>query len=256
MSKLATENVFFDLSDYGRPFANILARKLKGTAVTPVHVTFLFGICGLFAVYFILIGWFKLAGAFLILKSIIDAADGALARLNKKPSYIGRYLDSIFDIILNALIFAAIGYITLTPIYWVCIAFFAVQLQGTLYNYYYVILRNQSLGGDTTSQIFEQKTPVALHGESQQKVNILFGIYLILYGVFDKIIYSIDNSAHTKTSFPKSFMTMVSSYGLGFQLLIMAMLLGLNQVHLIIPFFIGYSVLIVVFVGVRKVLLR
>ena len=38
---------------------------------------------------------------FIILKSIIDAADGELARVKQTPSYAGRYLDSVFDIILN-----------------------------------------------------------------------------------------------------------------------------------------------------------
>ena len=51
------------------------------------------------------------------------------------------------------------------------IAFLAIQLQGTLYNYYYVILRN-SVKGDSTSRIFETTTPKALNGESQLAVNI------------------------------------------------------------------------------------
>ena len=32
---------------------------------------------------------------FVTIKSILDAADGDLARLKKEPSYIGRYYDSI-----------------------------------------------------------------------------------------------------------------------------------------------------------------
>ena len=50
------------------------------------------------------------------------------------------------------------------------LAFIGIQLQGTLYNYYYVILRNKSVGGDATSKIFEYKTPKALPGETQQAV--------------------------------------------------------------------------------------
>ena len=46
-----------------------------------------------------------MAPFFIILKSIIDAADGELARIKKTPSYTGRYLDSIFDIILNLIFF-------------------------------------------------------------------------------------------------------------------------------------------------------
>jgi hypothetical protein len=50
MSKLAAENKFIDLSDYGRPFGRFLANKLKDTYFTPIHVTLLFGISGLTAI--------------------------------------------------------------------------------------------------------------------------------------------------------------------------------------------------------------
>ena len=71
---------------------------------------------------------------------------------------------------------------------------FRLQLQGTLYNYYYTILRNK-LGGDKTSQIFENKVPKALNGEKQENVNCLFLIYRFLYGAFDLIIYKVDENA-------------------------------------------------------------
>jgi hypothetical protein len=69
---------------------------------------------------------------------------------------------------------------------------FFIQLQGTLYNYYYVILRNKSVGGDKTSKIFEDESPRALGGESQKSVDLLFKIYTIVYGGFDKIIHTMD----------------------------------------------------------------
>ena len=64
---------------------------------------------------------------FLILKSILDAADGELGRMNQKPSYIGRYLDSVSDIILNALFFIAIWYITESSIWMGVLAFLLEQ---------------------------------------------------------------------------------------------------------------------------------
>jgi phosphatidylglycerophosphate synthase len=155
MSKLTAENKFLDLSDYGRPFAIVIANRLKNTQFTPIHITLLFGISGLIAIYFILQNQYYLAGFFIILKSIIDAADGELARVKNTPSYTGRYLDSVFDIILNFLFLSAICYVSTTSFWVTLIAFFCIQLQGTLYNYYYVILRNKSVGGDKTSKIFE-----------------------------------------------------------------------------------------------------
>jgi hypothetical protein len=252
MSKLAAQDKFLDLSDYGRPFGKWLANSLKNTRFTPIHVTLLFGITGLIAMYCILNENYLWAGFFIVLKSGIDAADGELARLKNTPSYVGRYLDSVFDIILNFLFLTTICYVSKTSFWLTLIAFFCIQLQGTLYNYYYVILRNKSVGGDTTSKVFEYKTPRALPGESQKTVDILFQIYTIVYGGFDKIIHALDNDAYKVKTLPNWFMTLVSLYGLGFQLLIIAVLLPLGQIEWIIPFFIAYSILIFILIGIRK----
>ncbi len=252
MSKLAAQDKFLDLSDYGRPFGKLLANSLKNTRFTPIHVTLLFGIAGLLAMYCIGNNHYYWAGFFIVLKSGIDAADGELARLKNTPSYSGRYLDSVFDIILNFLFLMTICYISQTPLWLTLIAFFCIQLQGTLYNYYYVILRNKSVGGDTTSKVFEYKTPKALPGESQKSVDILFKIYTVVYGGFDKIIHAMDSDAYRVKTLPNWFMTLVSLYGLGFQLLIIAVLLPLGQIEWIVPFFIAYSALIIILIGIRK----
>ncbi|PVX47055.1 CDP-alcohol phosphatidyltransferase-like enzyme [Flavobacterium sp. 103] len=256
MSKLAAQNQFLDLSDYGRPLAKIFANQLKNTRFTPIHVTLLFGISGLIAIFCILQNHYFLASFFIILKSIIDAADGELSRVKNTPSYTGRYLDSVFDIILNFLILMTICFVSKTTFWITFLAFIAIQLQGTLYNYYYVILRNKSVGGDTTSQIFEDKSPRALPGESQKSVDILFEIYTIVYGVFDKIIHALDKEAYKVKSFPNWFMTILSIYGLGFQLLIIAVLLSLNRIEYIAPFFIIYSFLIFVLIAIRKAFIQ
>lgn len=256
MSKLAAEDKFLDLSDYGRPFGRLLANLLKNTRFTPIHVTLLFGVSGVIGIYCILSNHYFWAGFFILLKSIIDAADGELARLKNTPSYTGRYLDSIFDIILNFLFFITICYVSVTSLWLTLLSFFCIQLQGTLYNYYYVILRNKSVGGDSTSKIFEYKSPKALPGESQKSVDFLFQIYTIVYGIFDKIIHTLDPEAYKVKSFPNWFMTFVSLYGLGFQLLLIAILLPLGWIEMIVPFFIAYSLLIFVLIGIRKTYIK
>lgn len=252
MSKLATEDKFLDLSDYGRNFGRFLALKLQNTKFTPIHVTLMFGVSGILAIVCILYDYYLWAGFFIVLKSGIDAADGELARLKKTPSYSGRYLDSIFDIILNFGFLMTICFVSNTSIWATFIAFFAIQLQGTLYNYYYVILRTKSLGGDSTSKIFEYKSPKALPGEKQKTVDILFKIYLIVYGSFDKIIHFLDPNAYKVKTFPNWYMTLLSSYGLGFQLLIIAIMLPVGWIEFIIPFFIVYTFLILILIWIRK----
>jgi phosphatidylserine synthase len=252
MSKLAEKDKFLDLSDYGRSFGKFFATQLKNTSFTPIHVTLLFGLTGLIAIYCIIQGHYLLAGFFIILKSGIDAADGELARIKKTPSYSGRYLDSIFDIILNFGFLTAIWYISNTSIWLMIIAFLGLQLQGTLYNYYYVILRTKSIGGDSTSKIFEYKTPKALPGERQELVNFLFKTYTVVYGQFDKIIHFLDKEAYKVKTFPNWFMTLLSGYGLGFQLLIIAVMLALNLADFIAIFFIFYTIILFVLIGIRK----
>ena len=154
MSKLPKASQFLDLSDYGRPIARVIAKLLKDTSLTPVHLTIAFIISGLLGVICILNGQYWGSVFFLILKSVLDAADGELARIKNKPSYTGRYLDSVADIVLNLLILITIWYVTNGSIIYALIAFFGIQLQGTLYNYYYVILRNK-YNGDKTSRVFE-----------------------------------------------------------------------------------------------------
>lgn len=254
MAKLPAKYRFVDLSDYGRSVAIKIATALTGTTVTPIHVTMWFIVAGVLAIICMLSGHYVAAAFFLVLKSILDAADGELSRLKNTPSYVGRYFDSIADIILNFLFLLTIYYITDGQLWMMLLAFVCIQLQGTLYNYYYVILRN-AVSGDVTSRIFEDTAPKAMPGESQAKVDSFFKVFQILYIAFDKSIYWLDKSAIHSKPFPQWFMTMVSSLGLGFQLLLMGVLLIMNVPGMIIPFFIWYSSLIVLFVLIRRLLL-
>ena len=255
MAKLPKEYQFLDLSDYGRSAGHWIAKKLQHTRFTPIHVTTMFIIAGLIAIGLMLNGYHITAAVFILLKSIIDAADGELSRLKNTPSYVGRYYDSIADLLLNFCFLLTFWYITDISIIFMLIAFFGIQLQGTLYNYYYVILRN-SVQGDSTSRVFENSKPKAFNGESQSRVNLFYKIYNILYICFDKCIYYMDENARFSKPFPKWFMSLVSLYGLGFQLLIMAVMLVFKLQSFVIPFFIGYSVLIIVFVCVRKLIIK
>lgn len=252
MKKLGDQYSFVDLSDYGRLLSNLIAKSLKSTRVSAIHLTLLFGVSGLFACKAILDKEFVWALILLIVKSIIDGADGALARLKNKPSYVGRYLDSVFDFILNFMFLGSVWYIgNLSWLWWIG-AFIAIQIQGTLYNYYYVILRNRISGGDNTSRVFEYKVPLALPGESQRWVNFLYKVYLGCYGVFDRIIHLVDAKAYQDKTTKPWLMALVSIYGLGFQLL----LLGIGLVWLpsdwILPGFVAYTVFMPVMILLRR----
>lgn len=255
MSKLPSHTQFLDLSDYGRPFGRQIAHRLRHTSLTPIHVTLGFVLSGLLAAYCIVNYHYWAAFFFLILKSILDAADGELARVKETPSYTGRFLDSVSDMMINLILIYSIWKITDLSYWYAVIAFLGLQLQGTLYNYYYAILRDR-FEGDTTSRIFETNTPEALEGENQRQVNILFRIYQICYGLFDQVIYFLDREAASARLIPNWLMTAVSTFGLGFQLLLIGLMLILGLENYILPFFALYSIFILVFIGIRRFINR
>lgn len=255
MSKLPADNNFLDLSDYGRKIAKMIAKSLLNSFITPIHVTFGFLFIGILAIYFILNQLFYVAAILLVLKSIIDAVDGELARLRNKPSYVGRFLDSNFDLLLNFGFLYIIHIISNTSLELMLVAFVSIQLQGTIYNYYYTIVRNNRPGSDTTSRIKENSFPKAMGGENQKMVNFLYVVFKIFYGGFDFIVLKLDKGAQNLKKFPNWFMTLISIYGLGFQLLIIGVMLSLGLKEYILLFIIYYSIFIALILFIRKIFL-
>ncbi len=74
--------------------------------------------------------------------------------------------------------------------------------------------------------------------------------------IFDKIIHFLDQDAYKVKTFPNWFMTLVSMYGLGFQLLLIAIMLPLHLIEYIVPFLIAYSLFIFVIITIRKKVLN
>ncbi|MBD97293.1 CDP-alcohol phosphatidyltransferase [bacterium] len=254
MSKLPDNHQFFDLSDYGRSMAKKLVALLLPTGVGSLTLTALFGCVGIAAAYLIYIREFLgVAGVLLVLKSVIDAADGEMARARNRPSYTGRYADSILDFILNGCILAAIGIplgysLGLIGLIWLCF-----QLHGTVYNYNYV-MRRHYVQGDTTSRIIEIQSPKPYAYEHAGVVWILHKVYLIVYGWQDLIVYGLDRylmRAHHRVA-SNAWMTALSVCGLGSQLFVIAVCVVTRQfdwVSLIV--LIGYNAWVGVLLLIR-----
>ena len=90
----------------------LLVRPLVRTAVTPNHLTtgrLLTGVaaCGAFAVG--TAAWDLWGGVIWIVSCLLDRADGELARLSGRTSPGGHQYDYACDIIVNGLLFIAIG---------------------------------------------------------------------------------------------------------------------------------------------------
>lgn len=255
MPKLSNEDKFVDFSDYGRPLATFLATHLSRLKITAIQVTALFLVAGILCAYCIYTGQLVWAAVFLMLKNILDAADGEIARITHHPSLIGRYLDSIFDFIINALIFTTILVIDAGSGTMFVLAFLGIEFQCSIYNYYYVIVRRR-LNNEKTSRTIEFRKPTAYAYESQKTVTILHAVFLCLYVIFDSLILLLDRQALYVREFPKWFMSLISLLGLGFQLLIICLFLCLGLPEFILPFFASYTIFGLFVILIRKLLVK
>ncbi|HEU5215493.1 MAG TPA: CDP-alcohol phosphatidyltransferase family protein [Gaiellaceae bacterium] len=98
-----------------RPAAHLLARALRPLRVPPPAVVLAATCVGLVAAGAIGSGHLIAAALFLQLKTLLDNADGQLARLTGRTSAFGRYLDSEVDLLVNVALFAALGWTTGRP---------------------------------------------------------------------------------------------------------------------------------------------
>lgn len=216
---------FFDISDYARPLAVWIAHLLKNTWLKAYHITFFHFGLSLIAVYWIQTEEYQkiiLASLFLLLKNIFDAVDGSLARLQDRPSRVGRFLDSNLDFIGNILIFAVLPGLT-WPIKG--LAFLSLILQGTLYNYWSINhqLKNKSSSISKVKEDADSNYPY----DNPLILKVLFKVYLLFYGWQDFIIEKFFRNRRQTLS--NRDMTLLSINGLGFQQIILIVSLLLSH---------------------------
>ena len=101
-----------DSNAYVRRFARVLLRPLAGTSLAPNHITGLRIATGLAAGAACAIGtaeWNHGAAILWMISAMLDRADGEFARLTRRCSKSGYRLDYYGDVLVNSLIFLAIG---------------------------------------------------------------------------------------------------------------------------------------------------
>ncbi len=89
-----------------KPIAEILARF----GIKPNHLTLLGLFFGFISAYEIYVGNYISALSALILSSLMDALDGALARTKGMVSDFGGFLDSVLDRYVDIAVFFALGF--------------------------------------------------------------------------------------------------------------------------------------------------
>lgn len=254
MDKLPPSEKFFDFSDYSRPFSRLLVKAIIHSKLTPIFFTTISLLCGIASAILIYLNKLSFLTAILILlKSFFDAVDGELARSRNRPSYVGRFYDSVTDFFVNVLIFLSLSLrFEISTIKFIA-AIFLFHLQGSVYNYYYVLKRHK-VGGDKTSTIDERKIENIYPYDNPFWFRVFHTLYIWIYSWQDWIIYKIDSDAERLSNIPNSFMTIVSLLGLGTQLFLIAFFVLLGLEKILIDFFIYfYSLLALVVILVRKI---
>jgi archaetidylinositol phosphate synthase len=98
-----------------RPLAHPLVLLFARFRVPPPLVVAAAGAAGIAAAVELARGSFLVAALLVQLKTLLDNADGQLARLTGRTSAFGRYLDSEVDLLVNAALFTALGRTTGQP---------------------------------------------------------------------------------------------------------------------------------------------
>jgi phosphatidylglycerophosphate synthase len=127
-----------------RPLATLVVRLLLNTRITPNQVTvtgFIVGIAAAFLYLGASHGYLIAAGILLQLSSVLDGADGMLARLRQSSSEYGSYLDLFLDRINDYFLFGGViagnylatGSLPLFIFFLLCLALYFLQI-----NLYYL----------------------------------------------------------------------------------------------------------------------
>lgn len=94
-----------------QPLAHRCVRALARTRVEPHHVVLAHSAVGLAGAWLLAgegAGRLLAAAALLQVKTLLDNVDGGLARATGRVTLLGRYLDTLMDLLVNVALFAAL----------------------------------------------------------------------------------------------------------------------------------------------------
>jgi len=159
-----------------RPVAHILVLVLLPLRVAPPLVAATAGATGIVAAVELVHGRYLAAALLLQLKTVLDNADGQLARLSGRITAFGRYLDSELDLVVNAGLFAAVGWSTGRP---VLAAAGFVALTTVL---------NLNFNAERLYRAEHGEAASAMPETSGRAAGLLRHVYVVLYAPQDRLV--------------------------------------------------------------------
>jgi archaetidylinositol phosphate synthase len=197
-----------------RPLAHPLVLVLARLRMPPPIVVAAAGLTGIAAAVALGRGSFVVAAILVQLKTLLDNADGQLARLTGRTSSFGRYLDSEVDLLVNAALFAALGWTTGRVV--LAIAGF-VALTSVLSLNFNVERLARGAAAD----------PVADPDDGGRPSVLLGRIYGLVYAPQDRLAEALVARRPALTS-PRS-VSLLANLGMSTQLAAFGLLLALGQ---------------------------
>jgi phosphatidylglycerophosphate synthase len=152
-----------------------------------------------------------LAAALLVqLKTLLDNADGQLARLTGRTSAFGRYLDSEVDLLVNAALFAALAWTTAQP----TVAFAAFLALTSVLSLNFNVERLSRVGSAAP--------------ESEGGATAVLGrIYAVVYAPQDRLAEALVARRPALTS--RSAVSLLANLGMSTQLAAFGLLMALGH---------------------------
>jgi phosphatidylglycerophosphate synthase len=161
------------------PLANGLARLLLRLRIPPPTVVLANAVAGLFAALALGRGALVAAALLLQLKTLLDGADGQLARLSGRVSLLGRYLDTEADLAVNVVLFVTLGALTGEP--WLAAAAFVALTLVLSVDF-------------NVAQLYREarSSPVAPPARSGGALEHALGrVYLLVFAPQDRLVRSV-----------------------------------------------------------------
>jgi phosphatidylglycerophosphate synthase len=207
-----------------RPLAHLLVVALLPFRVPPPLVAAASGATGIVAAVELAQGRFLLAAVLVQLKTVLDNADGQLARVSGRITSFGRYLDSELDLVVNAALFAAVGWTTGRP---VLAAAGFVAITAVLNANYNVERLYRAERGE----------PVSAMPETTGRADgLLRGVYVLFYAPQDRLVECLaewrlrDASPQARLAYhDRTAVTALANLGMSTQLLVFGICVALGR---------------------------
>ena len=200
-----------------RPLSNALVSGLRRLGIPPHAVVLANAATGLGAALVLARGELLAAAVLLQLKTLLDNADGQLARVTGRVTLVGRYLDTIADLVVNAALFAALGYITGLPV--LAFAAFVALTVVLAADFNATELYRQARGIPTSR-------PPATGGRAER---LLQGMYALVFGPLDRVLRAFAARRFDgRGGYDRFTVTALANLGLTTQLVVLGLCLVLR----------------------------